>query len=366
MKKIMLVFGTRPEAIKMCPLALECAGRQELTTVVCVTGQHTQMLWPALDYFGVAPAYDLAVMKDEQTLADITAAVLLKLTPVLAAEKPDLVLVHGDTTTALAAALAAFYRQIPVGHVEAGLRTYDLAAPYPEEFNRRGVGILARYHFAPTEWAAGNLLREGAAPERVFVTGNTVIDAIRTTLREDYSHPELDWAAGGKLILVTAHRRENIGRPMEGMFAAIRRLAEDFPAVRVIYPIHKNPQVRRIAERYLRDNERIRLIEPLEVFDFHNFLRRCYIILTDSGGLQEEASAARKPVLLMRDGTERPEGIEAGIVRLVGGDQERIYGEVARLLTDPAAYASMITGKNPFGDGFAAKRIADILVGLKD
>lgn len=361
-KKIMLVFGTRPEAIKMCPLILECQQRQaEFEVVVCVSGQHAHMLMPVLDYFQIKPDYDLAVMKDEQTLSDITVAVLNKLGPVLAQEKPDILLVHGDTTTTFAAALAAFYQQIPVGHVEAGLRTYDMLSPYPEEFNRHAAGILASYHFAPTEWSAQNLISEKTDPGRVFVTGNTVLDAIKSTLRQDYHHEELDWAKDSSLILVTAHRRENQGQPMARMFAAIRRIVEDHPEVKVIYPIHKNPKVRQMADRYLRDHRRIHLIEPLDVFDFHNFMSRCHIILTDSGGLQEEASAVKKPVLLMRNTTERPEGVEAGIIEMVGTDEERIYQSVSRLLKDQELYQKMISGQNPFGDGFASRRIADIL-----
>jgi len=362
MKKIMLVFGTRPEAIKMCPLVLELQRRPaEFDVVVCVTGQHEEMLTMALDYFGVQPAYNLAVMKEEQSLTDVTVAVLQKLGSVLDQEKPDAVLVHGDTTTTFSSSLAAFYRQIPVGHVEAGLRTYDMTSPYPEEFNRQGAGILTSYHFAPTEWAAQNLISEKKDPGRVFVTGNTVIDAIRTTVRQEYSHPELEWAADARLILITAHRRENQGQPMERMFSAIRRIIDSHPDTKAIYPVHLNPKVRRIADEYLRGHERIHLIDHLDVFDFHNFMNRCYIILTDSGGLQEEGSAVKKPVLLMRNTTERPEGIEAGIVEMVGTEEEAIYQAASRLLKDPALYKRMTEGENPFGDGFASRRIADIL-----
>ncbi|MDR0469829.1 MAG: UDP-N-acetylglucosamine 2-epimerase (non-hydrolyzing) [Peptococcaceae bacterium] len=361
-KKIMLVFGTRPEAIKMCPLILECQRRPDrFDVVVCLTGQHAEMLTPVLDYFQIKPDYNLEVMKEEQTLTDVTVEVLTKLGPVLENEKPDFLLVHGDTTTTFAGALAAFYRQIPVGHVEAGLRTYDFSSPYPEEFNRQCAGILAGYHFAPTEWAAQNLIEEKKDPVRVFVTGNTVLDAIGMTIRKEYSHPDLDWAEGSQLILVTAHRRENLGKPMEQMFAAIRRIVDDYPDVKVIYPIHKNPKVRRIADLFLRGHERVRLIEPLEVFDFHNFMSRCHIILTDSGGLQEEASAVKKPVLLMRNTTERPEGVEAGIIDMVGTGEEAIYNAASRLLHDTALYEKMISGRNPFGDGFASRRIVDIL-----
>jgi UDP-N-acetylglucosamine 2-epimerase (non-hydrolysing) len=360
-----MVFGTRPEAIKMCPLILECQSRPEKFEVnVCVTGQHAHMLLPVLDYFGIRPDDNLEVMKDEQTLSDITVSVLNRIGPVLDREKPDILLVHGDTSTTFAASLAAFYRQIPVGHVEAGLRTYDMDSPYPEEFNRQAAGLLASYHFAPTEWAAQNLIGEKKDPRRIYVTGNTVLDAIKTTVCQDYSHPELDWASGSSLILVTAHRRENIGQPMTQMFAAIRRIVQDNPDVKVIYPIHKNPKVRRIADQFLSGHERIHMIEPLDVFDFHNFLSRCHIILTDSGGLQEEASAVRKPVLLRRDTTERPEGIEAGIIEMVGTGEREIYDAASRLLRDRDLYAKMTSGKNPFGDGFASKRIADILENL--
>ncbi|MCL2121674.1 MAG: UDP-N-acetylglucosamine 2-epimerase (non-hydrolyzing) [Clostridiales bacterium] len=361
-RKIMMVFGTRPEAIKMCPLILECRKRTEqFDVVVCLTGQHAHMLLPVLDYFQIKPDYNLEVMKEEQTLTDVTVEVLLRLGPVLDQEKPDILLVHGDTTTTFSSALAAFYRQIPVGHVEAGLRTYDMTSPYPEEFNRQATGILADYHFAPTKWAAQNLLNEKKDPARVFVTGNTVIDAIGTTIRKDYRHPELDWAADSALILITAHRRENLGEPMKRMFSAIRRIVDDHPETKAIYPIHMNPKVRRIAEMYLTNHERIHLIEPLDVFDFHNFMSRCRIILTDSGGLQEEGSAVKKPVLLMRDTTERPEGLEAGVVDMVGTGEEAIYSAASRLLREEAAYQAMTGGGNPFGDGFASVRIADIL-----
>jgi len=361
-KKLMFTFGTRPEAVKMCPLILECQKRtSRFDTVVCLTGQHAEMLTRVLDYFQIEPDYNLEVMKDEQTLTDVTVAVLEKLGPVLEKEKPDILLVHGDTTTSFAGALAAFYRQIPVGHVEAGLRTNDFTSPYPEEFNRQCVDMLAGYHFAPTQWAAGNLAGENRDPARIFVTGNTVIDAIRTTIRQEYRHPELDWAADSTLILVTAHRRENLGQPMAQMFSAIRRIADDNPHTKVIYPIHKNPKVRRAADQYLRDHERIRLIEPLDVFDFHNFMSRCHIILTDSGGLQEEAAAVRKPVLLMRNTTERPEGVEAGVIDMVGTEEEAIYRAASRLLKDGELYRKMTGGPNPFGDGFASLRIADIL-----
>lgn len=361
MKKVMLVFGTRPEAIKMCPLVKELYSRKEIQTLVCVTGQHRQMLDQVLDAFDVKPDYDLSIMKDKQTLFDVTITILDRFQNVLSKEQPDIVLVHGDTTTTFAAALSCFYLQIPVGHVEAGLRTYNLYSPYPEEFNRQAAGILASFNFAPTERSKNNLIKEGKAPETIYVTGNTAIDALKTTVRKDYSHPELEWAKGSRLILLTAHRRENLGEPMHHMFRAIRRIVEETPDIKVIYPIHMNPVVRQAADDILRDDERIRIIEPLDVLDFHNFLSRSYLILTDSGGIQEEAPSLGKPVLVMRDTTERPEGIEAGTLKLVGTEEEKIYQEFKRLLTDPEEYEKMSTASNPYGDGFASKRIADIL-----
>ena len=361
-KTVMLVFGTRPEAIKMCPLVNELKTR-EIRTVVCVTGQHRQMLDQVLSVFSVAPDIDLAIMKEKQTLYDITTAVLQGMRAVLQEVRPDLVLVHGDTTTAFAAALACFYEQIAVGHVEAGLRTWNLSSPFPEEFNRQAVDIVSRYHFAPTGQAKANLLREGRDPGSIYVTGNTGIDALRTTVREDYTHPELERAAGSRLILITAHRRENLGEPMRHMFRAIRRVCDEHPDVRAIYPIHMNPVVRRIAGEELGNEERIRLIEPLDVFDFHNFMSRSYLILTDSGGIQEEAPALGKPVLVMRDTTERPEGIEAGTLKLTGTSEETIYREFSRLLTDQEAYETMARAANPYGDGHASERIADVLCG---
>ena len=300
-------------------------------------------------------------MKDRQTLFDVTAGVLQGMEPVLRAEKPDIVLVHGDTSTTFAAALACFYMRLPVGHVEAGLRTYDLASPYPEEFNRQAVSLVTRFHFVPTERARENLLREGKNPGTVYVTGNTVIDALKTTVRRDYTHPELDWASDSRLILITAHRRENLGEPMEHMFRAIRRVMDEHPDTKAIYPIHRNPRVRELAEKYLGGDDRIRIIEPLDVIDFHNFMARCHLILTDSGGIQEEAPSLGKPVLVMRHVTERPEGIEAGTLRLVGTEEETIYREFTRLLTDKTAYEAMAHAANPYGDGHASERIADIL-----
>ncbi|MGM9603557.1 MAG: non-hydrolyzing UDP-N-acetylglucosamine 2-epimerase [Faecousia sp.] len=361
MRKIMLVFGTRPEAIKMCPLVKELKSRQGLQTVVCVTGQHRQMLDGVLRVFQVTPDHDLDIMKESQTLFDVTTDVLLKMKAVLEAERPDVVLVHGDTTTAYAAALACFYLQIPVGHVEAGLRTYNLYSPFPEEMNRRFIGIVAKYHFAPTRTAREHLLSEQTDPDSIFVTGNTAIDAMRYTVRQSYSHPELDWASDSRLILITAHRRENLGRPMAQMFRAIRRIAEEFPDVKAIYPVHLNPAVRKCAAQYLGGCDRIHLIEPLDVLDFHNFLNRCYLVLTDSGGIQEEAPGLGKPVLVMRDTTERPEGIAAGTLKLTGTGEESIYSHFRLLLTDQEEYAKMAHASNPYGDGHACERIADVL-----
>ena len=361
MKKIMLVFGTRPEAIKMCPLVNELKTRKNIQTIVCVTGQHRQMLDQVLEAFHVVPDFDLSIMKEKQTLFDITTNILNGIREVLTEVKPDVVLVHGDTSTTFVTALACFYLQIPVGHVEAGLRTYNIYSPYPEEFNRQAVGIISKYHFAPTELARQNLLREGKNPETIYVTGNTAIDALKTTVRQEYTHPELEWAADSRLILITAHRRENLGQPMKNMFRAIRRVMEEHPDVKAIYPIHMNPVVRQTADEILGNEERIHIIEPLEVLDFHNFLARSYMILTDSGGIQEEAPSLGKPVLVMRDTTERPEGIAAGTLKLVGTDEEVIYRNFKRLLENPEEYAQMGNACNPYGDGFACRRIADIL-----
>ena len=365
MKKIMLVFGTRPEAIKMCPLVNELKTRRNIEVIVCVTGQHRELLDPVLTAFGVVADYDLSVMKIDQTPFDITTGVLNRLKGVLEENKPDIVLVHGDTSTAFAAALACFYLQIPVGHVEAGLRTYNIYSPYPEEFNRQAVGIISSYNFAPTELSRQNLLREGKNADSIYVTGNTAIDALKTTVRESYSHPELDWAAGSRLILITAHRRENLGEPMRHMFRAIRRVMDEHPDVKAIYPIHMNPAVRQIADEILGDDERIHIIEPLDVLDFHNFMARSYMILTDSGGIQEEAPSLGKPVLVMRDTTERPEGIKAGTLKLVGTSEENIYQSFRLLLDDKDEYAKMSNAANPYGDGKACRRVADILTGDK-
>lgn len=361
MKKIMLVFGTRPEAIKMCPLVKELKTRKNIETIVCVTGQHRQMLDQVLEAFDVKPDYDLSIMKDKQTLFDITTNILNSIKAVLENVKPDVVLVHGDTTTTFVTALACFYLQIPVGHVEAGLRTYNVYSPYPEEFNRQAVGIVSQYNFAPTEMSKQNLLKEGKCEDTIFVTGNTAIDALKTTVKEDYTHPELEWAKDSRLIMITAHRRENLGEPMKHMFRAIKRVMDEHPDVKAIYPIHMNPVVRETANSILGDDDRIHIIEPLDVLDFHNFLSKSYMILTDSGGIQEEAPSLGKPVLVMRDTTERPEGISAGTLKLVGTEEEIIYNNFKLLLEDENEYKKMSNASNPYGDGFACKRIADIL-----
>lgn len=361
MKKVMLVFGTRPEAIKMCPLVNELKSRENIETVVCVTGQHRQMLDVVLNAFSVVPDYDLSIMKDKQTLFDITTNILNRIKEVLETEKPDVVLVHGDTSTTFVTALACFYLQIPVGHVEAGLRTYNIYSPYPEEFNRQAVGIVAKYNFAPTELSKENLVREGKDGSTIYITGNTAIDALKTTVKEDYYHEQLEWAKDSRLIMITAHRRENLGEPMKNMFRAIKRIMEEHPDTKAIYPIHMNPVVRETANEILGDCDRIRIIEPLDVLDFHNFLNASYLILTDSGGIQEEAPSLGKPVLVMRDTTERPEGIKAGTLKLVGTDEEVIYREFKTLLENEDEYKKMSHASNPYGDGFACKRIADIL-----
>jgi UDP-N-acetylglucosamine 2-epimerase (non-hydrolysing) len=361
MKKVMIVFGTRPEAIKMCPLVNELKKRTDMQTIVCVTGQHREMLHQVLDAFNVVPDYDLGIMKTGQDLFDITSAVLTGLKSVFSSESPDIVLVHGDTGTSFSAALAAYYLHIPVGHVEAGLRTYDLQSPFPEEFNRRAISLISSLHFAPTIAAADNLLREGHSAQSVTVTGNTAIDALRTTVRTDYHHPLLDWIGEHRLILITAHRRENWGAPMAGQFRAIRRVLEEHPDVKAIYPVHLNPIIRDAAREAFDNCEQIRIIEPLDVLDFHNFMNHSYLILTDSGGIQEEAPALGKPVLVMRDTTERPEGLSAGTLKLVGTDENTLYKEFTRLLDDKQAYQSMSHAANPYGDGHASERIADVL-----
>lgn len=361
MKKVMIVFGTRPEAIKMCPLVKELKSRARLDTIVCVTGQHREMLDQVLEAFDVSPDYDLSIMKAKQTLFDVTINILEKMKTVLDEVKPDIVLVHGDTSTTFVTALACFYLQIPVGHVEAGLRTYNIYSPYPEEFNRQAVGIVANYNFAPTEMSKENLLKEGKNPETIFVTGNTAIDALNTTVNDDYTHEHLSWASDSRLIMITAHRRENLGEPMKNMFRAIKRIIDETPDIKAIYPIHMNPAVRDAAQEIFGETDRIRIIEPLEVLDFHNFLSRSHLILTDSGGIQEEAPSLGKPVLVMRDTTERPEGIAAGTLKLVGTDEEVIYETFKQLLEDQEEYDRMSHASNPYGDGFASKRIADIL-----
>jgi UDP-N-acetylglucosamine 2-epimerase (non-hydrolysing) len=345
----------------MCPLVNELKTRKNLETIVYVTGQHRQMLDQVLEAFGVTPDYDLSIMKDKQTLFDITTNILNGIGVVLDEVKPDVVLVHGDTSTTFVTALACFYKQIPVGHVEAGLRTYNIYSPYPEEFNRQAVGIVSKYNFAPTELSKENLLREGKDPASIFITGNTAIDALKTTVRPDYSHPELEWAKDSRLIMITAHRRENLGEPMHNMFRAIRRVMDEHPDVKAIYPIHMNPVVRQAADEELGNCDRIRIIEPLEVLDFHNFLSRSFMILTDSGGIQEEAPSLGKPVLVMRDTTERPEGIKAGTLKLVGTDEQVIYENFKLLLESEDAYNAMSQASNPYGDGKACARIADIL-----
>ena len=360
-KKIMVVFGTRPEAIKMCPLVKELKTREKLDTVVCVTGQHREMLDQVLDAFSVVPDFDLSIMKAKQTLFDVTIGILEKMKEVLEQVKPDVVLVHGDTSTTFVTSLACFYLQIPLGHVEAGLRTYNIYSPYPEEFNRQAVGIIADYNFAPTDMSKANLIKEGKDSSTIFVTGNTAIDALKTTVIDNYTHEHLDWAEDSRLIMITAHRRENLGEPMKNMFKAIKRIIDENPDIKAIYPIHMNPVVREAANKILGNSNRIRIIEPLEVLDFHNFLSKSHIILTDSGGIQEEAPSLGKPVLVMRDTTERPEGIEAGTLKLVGTEEEFIYQSFKQLLEDEVEYKKMSYASNPYGDGFASKRIADIL-----
>lgn len=363
MTKVMLVFGTRPEAIKMCPLVNELKKRPSFQTIVCVTGQHRQMLDQVLNTFNVVPDYDLSIMKSSQTLFDISTKILVKIKTVLEKEKPDVVLVHGDTSTSFAAALACFYLQIPVGHVEAGLRTHNIYSPYPEEFNRQAVGIIAEYHFSPTQLSANNLISEGKDKSKIYITGNTVIDAMSHTVRKDYTHPEIEWAKGSRLILITAHRRENLGEPMHHMFRAIRRVLDEHPDVKAVYPIHMNPVVRKIADEELGGCDQIHIIEPIEAFDCHNFEARCYLCLTDSGGIQEECPSYGKPVLVMRDTTERPEGVAAGTLRLVGTNEETIYNEFTKLLDNKDEYNKMANSVNPYGDGHACERIANILEG---
>ncbi len=346
----------------MCPLVKELESRKEIKTIVAVTGQHREMLDQVLAVFNVKPKYDLKIMKKNQTLFDVTTEILNTIKPILEKEKPDVVLVHGDTSTTFATALACFYLQVPIGHIEAGLRTYDMYSPFPEEFNRQAVGLVSAYNFCPTERAKRHLLNEGKKEDTLYVTGNTAIDALSTTIQPEYQHEILDWVGDDRLILITAHRRENLGTPMENMFKAINRIINEFPNTKAVYPIHMNPKVREIANRVLGGNEHVKLIEPLEVVDFHNFLAKSYLILTDSGGIQEEAPSLGKPVLVMRDTTERPEGIEAGTLKLVGTDEKVIYDNFKLLLENDEKYMKMSHAANPYGDGTASKQIVDILI----
>lgn len=363
MIKVMSIFGTRPEAIKMAPLVKELERRKEIESIVCVTAQHREMLDQVLNTFDIKPDYDLNIMKQGQSLADVTTRALVGLEDVIKEVKPDIVLVHGDTTTTFAGALAAFYNQVASGHVEAGLRTYDKYSPYPEEMNRQMVDRLSDLYFAPTEISKDNLLKENIDESKIYITGNTAIDAMSTTVDENYTHPELDWInAGERMILLTAHRRENLGEPMRHIFRAIKRVVDEFSDVKVIYPIHMNPRVREVANEVFGDADRVKLIEPLEVFDFHNFQNKSYIILTDSGGIQEEAPSLGKPVLVLRDTTERPEGIKAGTLKLVGTDEDVIYEETKKLLLDKKAYEKMSKASNPYGDGHASERIVDAII----
>lgn len=361
MKTVMLVFGTRPEAIKMCPLVNELKLRKNIRTVVCVTGQHKEMLEQVLNVFNVVPDYNLEIMKENQSLNTITSTILLNINDVFEKEHPDLVLVHGDTTTTFATAIAAFYQGIKVGHVEAGLRTYNLRSPFPEEFNRQAVSLIADFNFAPTSASKDNLVKEGKNPESIYITGNTAIDALKVTVSDNYNHELMEWVGDDKLIMITAHRRENLGKPMEHMFKAIKRVLDEHDDVKAIYPIHKNPRVREVADRIFTEDDNIKIIEPLEVVDFHNFLNKSYLILTDSGGIQEEAPSLGKPVLVMRDTTERPEGISAGTLKLVGTEEENIYLEFSKLLNDQYIYNEMSKASNPYGDGRACLKIVEIL-----
>ncbi|MCI8290687.1 MAG: UDP-N-acetylglucosamine 2-epimerase (non-hydrolyzing) [Clostridia bacterium] len=362
MIKVMTVFGTRPEAIKMAPLVKELKSRKEIECIVCVTAQHRQMLDQVLEVFDIKPDYDLDIMKQGQTLGDITSRVLSGLDEVIKEVRPNIILVHGDTTTTFAGALAAYYNQVDIGHVEAGLRTWNKYSPYPEEMNRQMVGVLADMHFAPTENSKKSLLNEGKDESKIYVTGNTAIDALATTVKNEYTHPVFDWIGKDKLILLTAHRRENLGEPMRGMFKAIKRITEEFSDVKVVYPVHLNPKVRSVASEVFGDDEKVKLIEPLEVIDFHNFIDKSYLILTDSGGIQEEAPSLGKPVLVLRDTTERPEGIDAGTLKLAGTDEETIYKLTKELLENKEEYDKMSKASNPYGDGKASKRIADAII----
>ena len=362
MIKVMSIFGTRPEAIKMAPLIKELECRDEIKSIVCVTAQHRQMLDQVLETFEITPDYDLNIMKHDQTLAEVTTRALIGLENVIKEVKPDIVLVHGDTTTTFAGALAAFYNQVAIGHVEAGLRTYDKYSPFPEEMNRQMVDCMTDMYFAPTELSKSNLLKQNIDESKIYVTGNTAIDAMKTTVDKDYNNDVFDWVGSDRMILLTAHRRENLGEPMRHIFKAIRKIVDEFDDVKVVYPIHMNPKVREIANEIFSDCNRVRLIEPLEVFDFHNFQNKSYIILSDSGGIQEEAPSLGKPVLVLRDTTERPEGIEAGTLKLVGTDEEIIYNETKKLLTNKEEYDKMSKASNPYGDGHTSERIADAII----
>lgn len=362
MIKVMTIFGTRPEAIKMAPLVKELEKRKEIESIVCVTAQHREMLDQVLEVFDIKPDYDLNIMKQGQTLSEITSKVLMGLEEIMKKEKPNIVLVHGDTTTTFAGALAAFYNQVDIGHVEAGLRTWNKYSPFPEEMNRQMVDRMCDMYFAPTEVSKHNLLEENIAEDKIYVTGNTAIDAMKTTVKKEYNNEIFDWIGNDRMILLTAHRRENLGEPMRNIFKAVRRVVNEYPDIKVVYPIHLNPKVREIANEIFKDTDRVRLIEPLEVFDFHNFQNKSYIILTDSGGIQEEAPSLGKPVLVLRDTTERPEGIEAGTLKLVGTSEDVIYNETKKLLDDKNEYNKMSKASNPYGDGFASKYIVDAII----
>ena len=361
MKKVMVVFGTRPEAIKMAPIIKEMEKRDNIECIVCVSGQHREMLDQVLEVFKIKPKYDLNIMKHEQTITDITVGVLTNIEDIIKKENPDIILVHGDTTTAFSSALAAFYNKVLVGHVEAGLRTYNKYSPYPEEINRQMISVLSDYHFAPTKESADNLKKEGKNEQSIFITGNTVIDSMKYTVDNNYTNEIFDWVGKDKMILLTAHRRENLGKPMYDIFTAIKKVVDDFEDVKVVYPIHLNPKIRKIADEVIGNSDKIKIIEPLDVKDFHNFINRSYIILTDSGGIQEEAPSLGKPVLVLRDTTERPEGLKAGTLKLVGTDIEKIYNETSKLLTDLDEYKKMSEAINPYGDGKASERIVDII-----
>ena len=362
MIKVMSIFGTRPEAIKMAPLIKELESRKEIKSVVCVTAQHRQMLDQVLEVFQIVPDYDLNIMKSGQTLSEITTKVLLKLEQIIKEEKPNIILVHGDTTTTFSGALAGFYSQTDIGHVEAGLRTWNKYSPFPEEMNRQMVDRISDMCFAPTKVSKENLVKENIEESKIFITGNTAIDAMKTTIKQNYSHPIFDWLNGSKMILLTAHRRENLGNPMRNIFNAIKKIVDEYDDIKVVYPIHLNPQIREIANQILANNDKIKIIEPLEVIDFHNFINKSYIILTDSGGIQEEAPSLGKPVLVLRNTTERPEGIEAGTLKLVGLNEENIYLEVKKLIEDKEEYNKMSKASNPYGDGFANKKIVDEII----